>query len=107
LKSKSTVFALTLMAIAATVGCGSSGNLIPPTLNGNYSNASLKGSYVYQVHGFDSNGNPYRQIGVFTADGNGSITGGSDDSSLTASGTQVSGSYNVSKDGTGVIGINT
>ena len=107
MKSKSTVFALTLVAIAATVGCGSSGNLIPPTLNGNYSNASLKGSYVYQVHGFDSNGNPYRQIGVFTADGNGSITGGSDDSSLTASGTQVSGSYNVSKDGTGVIGINT
>lgn len=96
-----------LAAIAATVGCGSSGNLVLPPLNGNYSNASLKGSYVYQVHGFDPNGNPYRQIGVFTADGNGHITGGSDDSSVSASGTQVSGTYNVSKDGTGFIGINS
>jgi len=107
LKSKSAVFALTLLAIAATVGCGSSGNFVLPPLNGNYSNANLTGSYVYQVHGFDPNGNPYRQIGVFTADGNGNITGGSDDSSVSASGTQVSGTYNVSKDGTGFIGINT
>lgn len=107
MKSKIIVFALSLVATVATVGCGSSGNLVLPKLNGNYSNASLKGSYVYQVHGFDSNGNPYRQIGVFTADGNGNITGGSDDSSLNAGGTQVSGTYNVSKDGTGFIGINT
>jgi hypothetical protein len=107
LKSKTIVFAVSLLAIAATVACGTGGSVILPTLSGNYSNASLKGSYVYQVHGFDSNGNPYRQIGVFTADGNGNITGGSDDSSASASGTQVSGSYTVGKDGTGFIGVNT
>lgn len=105
--SKIIGFAVSLLAIIATVGCGSSGNIIQPTLNGNYSNASLKGSYVYQVHGFDPNGNPYRQIGVFTADGNGNITGGTDDSSANASGTQVSGTYNVSKDGTGFITVST
>ncbi|HET8826298.1 MAG TPA: hypothetical protein VFM77_14265, partial [Terriglobales bacterium] len=107
MKSKTIVFAVSFLAIAATVGCGSSGNIVQPTLNGNYSDASLKGSYVYQVHGFDPTGNPYRQIGVFTADGNGNITGGADDSSASASGTQVSGTYNVSKDGTGFIGIST
>lgn len=107
MKSKTLVFTVSLLAIAATVGCGSSGNLVLPTLNGNYSNASLKGSYVYQVHGFDPSGTPYRQIGVFTADGNGNITGGTDDSSASASGTQVSGTYNVSKDGTGFITVST
>jgi hypothetical protein len=107
LKSKTTVLAVILLAIAATVGCGSNGHVILPPNGGNYSNASLKGSYVYQVHGFDTNGNPYRQIGVFTADGNGNITGGTDDSSANASGIQVSGTYTVGKDGTGFIAINT
>jgi hypothetical protein len=107
LKSKTIVFAVSLLAIAATVACGTGGSVILPTLSGNYSNASLKGSYVYQVHGFDPSGNPYRQIGVFTADGNGNITGGSDDSSASASGTQVSGTYTIGKDGTGFIGVNT
>jgi hypothetical protein len=106
-KSKTVFLVLALAAIAATAGCGSSGNIIPPPLNGNYSNASLKGSYVYQVHGFDTTGAPYRQIGVFTADGNGNITGGSDDSSANAGGMQVSGTYTISKDGTGFIGIKT
>ena len=107
MKSKTIVFAVSLLAIAATVACGTGGSVILPHPSGNFSNASLKGSYVYQVHGFDSNGNPYRQIGVFTADGNGNITGGSDDSSASASGTQVSGTYTVGQDGTGFIGINT
>ena len=50
---------------------------------------------------------PYRQIGVFTADGSGHITGGSDDSSVNAAGTAVTGSYNVANDGTGFINLNT
>lgn len=107
MKSKTIAFAVSLMAIAATVGCGSNGSVVLPPNGGNFSNASLKGSYAYQIHGFDTNGNPYRQIGVFAADGNGNITGGTDDSSVSASGTQVSGTYTVGKDGTGFIGINT
>ena len=107
MKWKIVIFALTLLAIAATVGCGTSGSVVLPPTGGNYSNASLKGSYVYQVHGFDPTGNPFRQIGVFTADGNRNITGGTDDSSANASAMTVSGTYNVAKDGTGIITINT
>lgn len=107
MKSKTIVLAVALLTIAATVACGSGGSLVLPTPSGNYSDGSLSGSYVYQVHGFDPNGNPYRQVGVFTADGNGNITGGTDDSSVNASGSQVSGGYKVAKDGTGFITINT
>jgi hypothetical protein len=107
LKSKTLVLAVILLAIAAGVGCGSSGSVILPPNGGNYSNASLKGSYVYEVHGFDFNFNPFRQVGVFTADGNGNITGGSDDSSVSANGSQVAGTYTVAKDGTGFITIST
>lgn len=107
MKWKTIVLGVTLLAIAATVGCGSSGSVVLPPTGGNYSNSSLKGSYVYQVHGFDPNGNPYRQVGVFTADGNGNITGGSDDSSSNASGAAVSGTYTVGKDGTGFITVTT
>lgn len=107
MKSKTIVLAISLLVIAATLGCGYGGSLVLPPTGGNYSNASLKGSYVYEVHGFDFNFNPYRQIGVFTADGNGNITDGSDDSSASASGAQVTGSYTVGKDGTGFITITT
>lgn len=107
MKSKTIVLAISLLVIAATLGCGYGGSLVLPPTGGNYSNASLKGSYVYEVHGFDFNFNPYRQIGAFTADGNGNITDGSDDSSASASGTQVTGSYTVGKDGTGFITITT
>ena len=99
-------FLLALSALAASVACGTGGSIVLPNPQGNYSNASLKGSYVYQIHGFDATG-PFRQIGVFTADGNGNITGGSDDSSFAATGTQVTGTYKIGQDGTGIIGINT
>jgi hypothetical protein len=95
------------MALAATVACGGGGNVVLPTPSGNYSNASLNGSYVYEIHGFDVNFNPYREVGVFTADGNGNITGGMDDSSFSANGSQVTGTYTVGKDGTGFIAANT
>src|SRR5438552_1803848 len=104
------LFAIALMSLGATVACGSggSGSIILPNPSGvTYSKASLKGSYVYQVHGFDSTGFPYRQVGVFTADGSGNITGGSDDSSVSATGTAVTGNYNVAQDGTGFINLNT
>jgi hypothetical protein len=101
--------AIALTSLAATVACGSSGgSIVLPNPSGvTYSNTSLKGSYVYQVHGFDTNFNPYRQVGVFTADGNGNITGGSDDSSVSATGTAVTGNYSVAPDGTGFINLNT
>jgi hypothetical protein len=108
-------FLLGLFAMAATVGCGSGGRGNTTFLNnatGNFSNASLKGSYVYQIHGATANGVafvPYRQIGVFSADGSGNITSGTDDSSfsIAANGTAFTGSYTVSSDGTGFIQFNS
>jgi hypothetical protein len=105
-------FLLGIVSIAATVGCATGGGGTP-FLNhssGNFSNASLKGSYVYQIHGASSaSGQPYREVGVFTADGSGNITGGTDDSSvsISANGTAITGSYTVAGDGTGFINLNT
>jgi hypothetical protein len=106
--SRNIVLGLGLLSLVAAVGCGSSGNIPLPNPSGNFSNASLQGSYVFEMHGFDAtSGNPYREVGVFSADGNGNITGGIDDSSFSAVGTAITGSYSIGKDGTGFVGFNT
>lgn len=104
--------ALGLLWLTAAVGCGAgSGNTFPPT-TGNFSVANLNGQYVYEIHGQYLSGNvvrPYREYGVFTADGAGNITGGTDDfTSATTGGVQsnaITGSYQVFSDGTGFISI--
>lgn len=86
--------------------------MIPHT-SGNYSNASFKGSYVFQIHGFiSSNLQPYREVGVITADGNGNITAGTDDLSVVGAGAAVAGgaitgTYRIANDGTGQIFLNS
>ena len=97
----------TVLGLFAAIGCGSgSTNIIHTT--GNYSNASLNGTYVYEIHG-DSLGGFYREIGAFIADGAGNITAGSDDSSFNSGGLPVNftGSYTVGNDGTGFVTINS
>src|SRR2546423_15672526 len=97
----------------AAVGCGGGGVVIPhPT--GNYSNASFKGSYVYEIHGFlgDANNSPYREAGVITADGSGNITAGTDafrSSAVSGAPLQsaVTGTYTIASDGTGQILLNS
>src|SRR5262245_21567856 len=45
--------------------------------NGSFSNATLSGQYAFQLSGFDLLSQvpvPFREAGVFTADGNGHIT---------------------------------
>jgi len=96
-----------LVALVFCLGCGSSTSSGPPP-KGNFSNASLSGQYAYSVTGFNLNtGAPYSEAGVFTADGNGNLTSGTDDFSqgsvLTGS---VSGKYSISNDGTGTATIN-
>jgi hypothetical protein len=100
---------LCVLSVLFCVGCGSSGSSGPPP-KGNYSNSSLSGHYAYQITGFDlsGNGNRYAEAGVFTADGNGNITGGTDDfseGSPQASATS-SGTYSISNDGTGSAVLN-
>lgn len=102
-----------IASLIALTGCGSSNGFTLVHPMGNYSNASLKGSYVYQMRGTSLvTLLPYRETGVFTADGAGHITAGVDDlegnaasgSSTTLSGA-FSGSYTVNNDGSGSIFI--
>ncbi len=97
--------ALGISSLIAALGCG--GSPVVQNTTGNYSLASLSGSYVYQVHGTSGIG-PYREVGVFTADGAGHITGGSDDLAIGGqfSG-PIAGSYTVAGDGTGFLTLNT
>jgi hypothetical protein len=91
--------ALGIFSLVAAAGCGSGGSLVLPNPTGNYSVADLNGSYVYQIHGTSFNLGPYREIGVFTTDHAGNITGGSDD--FAAGGVisnNITGSYTVAND---------
>lgn len=101
-----------LASLALAAGCGGSGVIIPRQ-TGSFSNASFKGSYVYQMHGFISaTGNPYREVGVITADGNGNVTAGLEDvattgaAAATASGS-ITGTYSISNTGMGQILLNS
>jgi hypothetical protein len=107
---------LGLIALLFCVGCGSSGGgggvpgFIP---KGNFSNSSLNGQYVYQIEGYDFstnlNGVPYREAGVFTANGSGLITAATDDFSegSTVVNTISTGTYTISNDGTGSLSFNS
>jgi hypothetical protein len=66
--------------VAFTSGCSSGvgGPPAPPPM-GNFSAASLKGSYVFQMSGTDINGSPIARVGSFSADGMGGITAGIED----------------------------
>jgi hypothetical protein len=97
------------------MGCGSSGAPFPIT--GNYSNSTLSGNYTFSISGRQVvalNGTtegPYREAGVFTADGNGNITSGTEDFNSagvfgTISSTPITGKYSIGKDGNGVIQLN-
>jgi hypothetical protein len=95
------------LSLAASVGCGTGGSTAFFNNTENFSTASLKGSYVYQIRGGDAlSFAPYREVGVFTADGAGNISGGSDDASFSATTpVAVTGSYQIASDGTGSIAM--
>ena len=70
--------------LSFSLACGSSGSRSNPPVKGNFSNASLIGQYTYSLSGTSeiSNTNSfasYTEAGVFTADGKGNISGGTDD----------------------------
>ena len=44
-----------------------------------FSNASLKGNYVFSLKGIDASGFAFYAVGTVTSDGNGNITGGEED----------------------------
>jgi hypothetical protein len=96
-----------LLSALFLVGCGSN-NSSGFTASGNFSTASISGQYAYQFSGFDlTTSASYVRAGVFTADGTGRITSGTDDFSegTTAVSNPISGTYSVSNDGTGTATI--
>lgn len=102
-------FGLGLASLVTALGCGSGGSVTLPHPSGSYTNASLKGQYVYQAHGI-SPSSIYRELGVFVADGAGNITSTSDDSTTNASAvlcTSACGTYQINSDGTGFITLNS
>lgn len=120
------VFGLSLMLVA----CGSSGGsgsttstsgtssstgggtqtAAPAPNNVGFSNASLKGTYIYRVTGSGNSGGPYpfADLGYFTADGNGNITAGREDTAggLNAGPMTLAGTYTVGVDGRGSTALN-
>jgi hypothetical protein len=95
-----------LISLMFSLACGSGTNAFNQGGSGNFSNASLKGQYAYQLTGVDTAAN-FREAGVFTADGNGNITGGTDDfaEGTTITSGSSTGSYSISNDGTGTFAI--
>jgi hypothetical protein len=73
--------------------------------------ASLKGTFVFSLNGFDKNGFPFFAAGSFVGDGNGQVINGEEDLNSVAHGysrtTNITGSYNVGSDGRGTITLNS
>jgi hypothetical protein len=101
---------LGLASLLVCVACGSgSAGFGGPPPTGNFSNASLSGQYAYQISGFDLGSSvSFREAGVFTADGNGNITAGTDDFALGSNirTATVTGSYTIRNDGIGLVTLN-
>jgi len=70
--------AMALATFAAACSSGVGGPPAPPPM-GNFSAASLNGSYVFQMSGTDINGSFIARVGSFNADGKGNITAGIED----------------------------
>lgn len=71
-----------------------------------FNNAGLNGDYVFQWNGADAAGNRIANIGRFTANGAGTISGGlidANDGATLTQGVGFTGSYNVSPNGRGTM----
>ena len=75
------------------------------TPQGNFSVASLSGQYAYQLSGaiLQNGFPPFAESGIFTADGKGGITNGTDDVTPTLSTSTFTGTYTMANDGTGFL----
>ncbi|HEY6763655.1 MAG TPA: hypothetical protein VI386_02700 [Candidatus Sulfotelmatobacter sp.] len=88
-------------------GCGSSSNKATPPPSGGFSASNLSGTYVFSSTGLDVNGAPTSVAGSFSANGSGTITGGTIDINDVAFTSPVvgqgisGGTYTVTADGRG------
>ena len=103
----------TLLAVIGllllTANCGSNSNNGPrtPPVSGNFSNASLNGSYAFTFQGTNQNGS-FTEAGVFTADGNGNLTAGAVDfmQGTSFGSITITGNDLLHNDGTGNLNLN-
>ena len=98
-----------------TISCGGNGssNPAPPPVTGNFSNASLKGTYSFSMSGTDASANVgalIARVGSFVADGSGNISAGMEDvidgSSLNTV-QFTGGSYSIQGNGKGTLTLTT
>ncbi len=103
---------LALLALTFLVACSGSSSpapVAPPS--GGFSASNLNGTYVFSSTGADSSGNFITMVGSLSANGSGSISGGTVDIwglDAEASAQPItSGSYKITADGRGQILFNT
>jgi hypothetical protein len=94
---------LLLTSVAVLAGCGGGSNQIAPPAKGNFTNASLSGSYAFAVTGTNSGGF-FALAGSLQANGNGTITGGVEDinspgTAVVRTNVGITGTYTVRADG--------
>ena len=88
--------------------CGDSKNKQSEVASG-FTNASLKGNFVFSVSGTDQIDGDFSAAGSFQADGAGTITSGIEDVNFASGvdpGVAVSGVYRIDSDGHGTITLN-
>lgn len=103
---RSVLLVFGLYLLGNLIACGGSPTPPPPAPAAlGYSNASLSGTFVFQVSGQNIRGDVFSAVGVFTTDGNGTITAGQQDSNDLFLGVKqaaaFTGSYTIGTDGRG------
>jgi hypothetical protein len=105
---------LLVAAIAFAIvsaACGGNGtSSTPPPPTGNFSNASLKGSYAFSMSGQDGTTGAFiARVGSFNADGNGNITAALEDVNVGGTFRQAisfTGTYSIQSNGKGTLTLN-
>jgi hypothetical protein len=103
------VAATALAIVAAACGGGGGTSSTPPPPTGNFSNASLKGSYAFSMSGEDPTPSFLARVGSFTADGNGNITAALEDVNIGGTARQAisfTGTYSIQPNGKGTLTLN-
>src|SRR5713101_3256271 len=109
------IFPAVAVLALLTVSCGGSGSSFPtpPPPTGNFSNASLKGTYAFSMSGTDASASPgafIARTGSFVADGSGGISMAMEDVSDAGVLNTVQfngGSYSIQANGKGTLTLNT
>ena len=114
--ARATLVSAAIVTLLFATGCGSGNSNGGGGGGGDtgFSRASLNGSYAFTLRGFGLLPNStvqesyFVEGGVFTADGNGNITSGTDDylQNFVPFTDSVTGTYTVNKDGTGDLRLN-